>query len=423
MSGSAARSVGGLVDQISLGVLASSVPREAIDAAAARFDRVPKRSDAKLPPHVMVYFVMALALFAEEDYEEVLTRLAEPLARWDCWDERWRVPGSSGLTQARQRLGFEVVKAVFDQVAEPVADTLTRGAFLAGRRLVSIDGYVWDVPDSAANAAEFGYGAGAKQAAFPKVRVVTLTESGSRAPIGAAMGPSVGKGTGEQGLAAALFTRLQPGMLLLCDRGFYSFTGWCQASDSGADLLWRVGDIMDLPLIGHLDDGSYLSVVFDPKLAPATRAQLIATARAGRGVAHEPRARLVRVVEYEVPDRGDEDARELICLITTILDPADGTAGVLAAGYHERWEHETGNAEQKTLLRGPGRILRSHSPDMVRQELYGYLLTHYALRALICRAATEADIDPDRVKFTRTVRIVRRRIADPAAFPVGRLWV
>jgi hypothetical protein len=122
-------------------------------------------------------------------------------------------------------------------------------------------------------------------------------------------------------------------------------------------------------------------------------------------------------VEYEVPDRGEEDARELICLLTTILDPADGAASVLAAGYHERWEHETGNAEEKTVLRGPGRILRSHSPDMIRQELYGYLLTHYALRALICQAATEADIDPDRIRFTRTVRIVRRRIADPAAFP------
>lgn len=411
------RWLAGWADQISLGVLASSVPREAIDVAAARFDRQPKRSDARLPPHVMVYFVMALALLAEEDYEEVAARLAEPLARWGCWDDRWRVPGSSGLTQARRRLGFEVVKAVFDQVAGPVADTLTRGAFLVGRRLVSIDGCVWDVPDSAANAAEFGYGAGAKRAAFPKVRLVTLTESGSRAPIGAAMGPVVGKGSGEQALAAGLFARLHSGMLLLCDRGFYSFAGWCQASASGADLLWRVGDIMDLPLVGHLEDGSYLSVVFDPRLAPAARAQLVAAARAGDTLAHEPRARLVRAVEYEVPDRGEKDSRELICLLTTILDPADAPASVLAAGYRERWEHETCNAEQKTVLRGPGRILRSHSPDMVRQELYGYLLTHYALRALICRAATEADIDPDRVKFTRTVRIVRRRIADPAAFP------
>lgn len=320
------------------------------------------------------------------------------------WQGRWRggtagmsggkVPGSSALTQARQRLGSEVLEAVFDQAGVPVAEGLTRGAFLAGRRLVSIGGYVWDVPDSAANTADFGYGAGAKQAACPKVRVVTLTESGSRAPIGAALGPSTGKGTGEQSLAAGLFTRLQPGMLLLCDRGFYSFRGWCTAADSGADLLWRIAGILELPLVEDCGDGSYVSVVFDPRAAPpAERARILAAARSGDALADEPHARLVRVVEYEVPDRGEKENRELICLITTILDPHQAPAADLAAGYHERWEHETGNAEEKTALRGPGRILRSHSPDMVRQELYGYLLTHYALRALICKAATEADID------------------------------
>jgi hypothetical protein len=92
-------------------------------------------------------------------------------------------------------------------------------------------------------------------------------------------------------------------------------------------------------------------------------------------------------------------------------------APLLAEACHQRWEHETGNAQLKTYLRGPGRVLRSRSPDMVRQEIYGYLLTHYALSALICRAATEAAIDPDGVKFKRTVRVVRRRAADPAAFP------
>ena len=119
---------------------------------------------------------------------------------------------------------------------------------------------------------------------------------------------------------------------------------------------------------------------------------------------------------WELPGLNGQNTRELICLLTTILDPKDAPALVLAQGYHDRWEHETGNDQLKTHLRGPGRVLRSHSPDMVRQEIYGYLLTHYAISALICRAATEADMDPDRVKFLRTVRIVRRRVADPAAF-------
>jgi hypothetical protein len=104
-------------------------------------------------------------------------------------------------------------------------------------------------------------------------------------------------------------------------------------------------------------------------------------------------------------------------LITTITDPTQAPAAQLAAAYHQRWEHETGNDQLKTHLRGPGQVLRSRKPDTVRQEIYGYLLTHYALSALICRAATEAGVDPDRVKFLRTVRIVRRRVTDPAAFP------
>jgi hypothetical protein len=123
------------------------------------------------------------------------------------------------------------------------------------------------------------------------------------------------------------------------------------------------------------------------------------------------------VVEYEVPDRDGDGKGEVIALVTTITEMAAAAAPLLAGAYHQRWEHETENAQLKTSLRGPGRVLRSKSPGMVRQEIYGYLLTHYALSALICRAATEAGIDPDRVKFKRTVRIARRRAADPAAFP------
>lgn len=409
--------VGGrLVDEINIGVLTSSVPREVIDEAVVACGRQARRSDGKLPPHVMVYFAMALALFADEDYEEVLTRLAGPLSRWGCWDAGWQVPGSSGITQARQRLGAEVVRRVFEQVAVPVADGLTRGAHLAGKRLVSIDGMEWDVPDSAANAEEFGYRGGAKQGAFPKVRVVTLTESASRATLAAEIGPVAGKGTGERSAAVRLVARLDKDMLLTADRGFYSWPLWCQAADTGADLLWRIGEGLDLPLVTMLPDGSCTSVLFAPKTKPGVREQVIAAARDGDDLAGRPDARLVRVIEYQIPDRGAAADRELICLLTTILDPRRAPAVDLAEGYHHRWEHELGNNEIKTVMRGPGRVLRSHSPDMVRQEIYGYLLAHYAISALICRAATEADIDPDRIKFTRTVRIVRRRIADPAAF-------
>jgi len=362
-----------------------------------------------------VYFAMALALFADDDYEEVLTKLVDPLRRWGCWDESWEIPGSSGITQARQRLGSQPLEHLFGTVAQPVADMLTRGAWVARWRVMSIDGMEWDVPDTGENAAAFGY-AGGTGSGFPKVRVVTLVESGSHAPVGAQIGAVAGKQTGEQTMARRLYPLLDPDMLLLADRNFYSFTDWCQAGDTGAELLWRVGETPGLPVVATLADGSYLSVVFTGRVKPAERERVLAAVRAGGDVPDPGRARVVRVIEYLVPDRGEDGERELICLLCTITDPTQAPAEVLAQVYHDRWEHETGNKQLKTYLRGPGRVLRSQSPDMVRQEIYGYLLTHYALSALICRAATEADIDPDQVKFLRTVRLVRRRIDDPAAF-------
>jgi hypothetical protein len=407
---------GRLTDWISLGVLASSVSRDAVDAAVAAAGKGAKRSDGKLPPHVMVYFVMALALFAEEDYEEVATRLTETLASWGCWDDSWSVPTSGGITQARQRLGPEPLELLFDQVAVPVAGLLTRGAFLRHWRLMAIDGFELDVPDTPANAAAFGYPAGAREhPAFPKVRVVTVGECGSHAKVAAQMGPVGGKGSSEQALARRLYPRLEQDWLLIADRGFYNWLDWQAAAATGAALLWRVKADLRLPVLELLPDGSYISLVVKPTLHDKARNKLIAAARAGEypGPADAMR---VRVIEYEIPDRDGDGSGELIALITTITDPALAFAEELARAYCQRWEEETGNDQVKTCLRGPGAVLRSKSPAMVRQEIFGYLLTHYAISALICQAATEAGIDPDRVKFLRTVRIIRRRAADPA-FP------
>ena len=407
---------GRLTDWISLGVLASSVPRDAVDEAVAAAGKGARRSDGKLPPHVMVYFAMALALFADEDYEEVAARLTETLTSWGCWDQSWAAPTSGGLTQARKRLGPEPLELLFAKVAVPVAGELTRGAFLRDWRLMAIDGFELDVPDTPANAAAFGYPAGAREhPAFPKVRVVTIGECGSHAKVAAQMGPVGGKGSSEQALARRLYPRLEEGWLLVADRGFYNWPDWQAATTTGAALLWRVKADLRLPVLELLPDGSYLSVVARPTLHDKARNRLIATARAGEHL--DPAlAMRVRVIEYEIPDRDGDGSGELIALITTITDPALASAQELAEAYCQRWEEETGNDQLKTCLRGPGKVLRSKSPDMVRQEIYGYLLTHHAISALICRAATEADIDPDRVKFLRTVRIIRRRAADPA-FP------
>lgn len=411
---------GRLTDWVSLGVLASSVPRDAVDDAVAAAGRQARRSDGKLPPHVVVYLVMALALFADDDYEEVAARLTETLAAWGCWDDSWSVPTSGGIAQARQRLGYEPLKKLFAEVAVPVAEELTAGAFLGAWRLMAIDGFEWDAPDTPENAAAFGFaGAGADdtgRAAFPKVRVVSISECASHAVVDAAVGGVAGKGAGEQSLARKLYARLEEDWLLIADRNFFNWADWCTAADSGAALLWRVKADLALPVLELLPDGSYRSVLVNPKIGGKARKQLVEAARAGRDL-DEDKARHVRVVEYTVPDREGDGKGELIALVTTITEMMAAPAPLLAEAYHQRWEHESGNAQLKTYLRGPGRVLRSKSPDMVRQEIYGYLLTHYAISALICRAATEAGIDPDRVKFKRTVRIVRRRVGDPAAFP------
>ena len=404
-------------DLISLGVLASAVPRDAVDEAIAVTGKQARRSDGKLPPHVMVYFVMALALFAEEDYEEVATLLTEALGSWGCWDGEWTVPTSGGITQARQRLGSAPLRELFAAVAVPVAEELTRGAFLAGWRLMAIDGFEWDAPDTEGNAAAFGYaGSGPTRSAFPKVRVVTLSECGSHAVVDAEIGGIAGKGSGEQALARRLYRRLEPDWLVIGDRNFYNWADWCAAADTGAQLLWRVKADLRLPVLQLLPDGSYRSVLIDPTIRGKARTRLIEAARAGQDLT-PAQARHVRVVEYQVPDRDGDGKGELIALVTTLTDPLAAPAAALAEAYHQRWEHETGNNQLKTYLRGPGRVLRSKSPDMVRQEIYGYLLTHHAISALVCRAATEADIDPDRVKFKRTVRIIRRRVTDTAFSP------
>jgi Insertion element 4 transposase N-terminal/Transposase DDE domain len=410
---------GRLTDWISLGVLTSWVPRDAVDDAVEAAGKAARRRGGKLPPHVTAYFVMAMALFADEDYEEVAARLAGTLADWGGWEESWgRVPTSGGITQARQRLGAEPMAELFSQVARPVADLDTGGAFLGPWRLMSIDGMEWDVPDTAANRAAFGvHEAGGGVAAYPKVRVVTVSECASHAPVLAAMGPAGGgKGTGEKSLARGLYPRLEEGWLLVADRNFFDWDAWRAAADSGAALLWRVKSDIRLPVLELLPDGSYRSVLIRPGTTPKQRQALIEAARAGQDLDPD-RARPVRVVEYEVTDREGDGKDEWIALVTTITDRRRAPAAVLAAAYHQRWEHEGGNAQVKTYLRGPGKILRSGSPDMVRQELWGYLLTHYAISALTCTAATSAGIDPDRVKFKRAVRVIRRRVADPAFSP------
>lgn len=399
--------------QVSVGVLAVTVPWFKVADAVAACGVKERRSDGTLPAHVVAYLTMGLCLFPDDPYEEVATKVTGSLAEWGCWNASWRVPTASAITQARRRLGREVVRDLFYRVAEPVAEGGTRGARLRSWRLTAIDGFELEVPDTPANAAEFGYAGSDRsgnRSAFPKARVVAVAECGTHAFLDAQV---AGIGVGERTLAGPLLERLGRDWLLTADRGFYSFEAWGRARASGAELLWRAPTGLRLDLVAWLPDGTYLSVLIKPGLREAAREALIEDARAGRRLDPE-RAHLVRVVEYDVPDR---DGGELICLITSITDPGAARADELASAYHERWEEETGNDQLKTHLRGPGRVLRSRLPDLVHQEIWAYLLTHHALAALISRAASAAEIDPDRVSFARALNIVRRSSTGTAAFP------
>jgi hypothetical protein len=429
-------------DQVSLGVLISQVPRDAVDDAVTVCGVREKRSDGKLPAHVTAFVTLGLALFPEEDYTEVATKVTGSLDRFGCWNAGWSVPTSSGITQARKRLGRAVFRELFDSTCGPVAGRTgptaartalgtARGSFLRGWRLLAIDGFEVDVPDSDENAAEFGYaGSGTNRSAFPKARVVTLAECGTHAFVAAEIGAY---GTGEKTLAQRLYPQVRPDELLTADRGFYSWTAWDSAQSSGAALVWRAPTQLDLPVVRVLPDGTYLSMLIKPTIRGRRRERLLAAARTGQNLddinavpdAFDDRglpvAHLARVIEYDVADRDGSGSGELIVLLSTITDPGDARADELAAAYHERWEQETGHDQLKTHLRGPGKILRSRLPDLVYQEIWAYLIVHHAICALTAKASAAADLDPDKISFTQALRLIRRTATGTADIPPSGL--
>jgi Insertion element 4 transposase N-terminal/Transposase DDE domain len=399
-------------DSISLGVLADILPRDLIEEVLEETGRREQRS-RRLPAHVVVRFCLAMCLFYDEDYEEVMRKLAGSLKDMGSWRDEWTVPSTSAITQARKRLDVDPLRVLFERTAVPVAGRGTKGAWLGSRRLMAVDGFMLDIADTPDNVKEFGrLDEGPKASAFPQARVVTLAECGSHADVAASFGPCK---TDERALLTDMLGALESDMLVIADRNLCSFELWTQALSTGADLLWRVSATVTLPVIQSLPDGSYRSIVINPKITGARRKALIDQVRHGHTVPAST-AIPVRVVEYEIPDREGNSTGELICLITSILDPSDVTATELATAYHERWESETGFREKKTYLHRSGRVLRSKSPEMVRQEIWALLLTHYAIRKLMCHAADEAGLDPDRLSFMRSLRVIRRQVTNQAAF-------
>lgn len=401
-----------LTDRISLGVLAEVFPRDVIEDVLTETGRREQRSRL-LPAHVMVRFCQAMCLFFDDDYEEVMRKLVGALKSMSSWRDDWRVPSTAAITQARQRLGAGPLRMLFEKTAVPVARRGTKGAWLGSRRLMAVDGFMVDVPDTEDNAREFGrMDNGRKASAFPQAQVVVLGECGSHAITGAAVGPC---NAHERVLAGQLASRLEQDMLVIADRNFYSFDLWQEFRHTGADLLWRVNANLGLPVVRWLPDGSYLSVICHSKLGRRRRGELLHAADEDAEI-DPAEAHVVRVVEYDIPGREGGGAGEIICVITSVLDPVAATAEELAAAYHERWECENLIDEVKTHQRGPTRVLRSKSAEMVRQEIYALLLTHYGIRRLMCNAADEIGEDPDRLSFMRSLRVIRRHVTGQADF-------
>lgn len=388
-----------LSDLVSVGVLTRVFPPELVDEVIAEVGRTELRHRS-LPARVMAYFSIGMALYSEGSYEDVLAQLTDGLSWASGWQENYSPPSKSAIFQARARLGSEPLAALFERVARPIGGEQTPGVWLAGRRLVAIDGMCLDVADTTANNKHFGRPGVNKgeQAAFPQARVVALAECGTHAVFAAQIGTYA---QSEVTLAESVLDRLEPGMLLTADRGFFSYALWRKAIGTGADLLWRIRTDKSGPKPTHVEDlpdGSWLAHLRRATPAAARR--------------EEPM--LVRVIDYTIDDGRENPATYR--LFTTLLDPAEVTAIELAAAYAQRWEVELTFDELKTHQRGPRTVLRSKSPDLVLQEIWGHLCCHYAIRCLMAEAATHSGHDPDRVSFVAALRITRQTLAHPGSF-------
>jgi hypothetical protein len=332
---------GRLSDYLSLGVVARIYRRVLVDQVLLEARRTEKRARL-LPARLVVYCVIALALFFGEAYEEVMRKMVGGLRFVAAWERAWKVPTASALCQARQRLGEEPLRQLFERAAAPLAMSSTIGAWLSHRwRLMAIDGVTLDVPDTAENEKEFGRPSSrtGQGGAFPEVRMVGLGECGTHAIVAADSYLSAITGNG------------------------------ISAPTSMGEVRWRVAN---------------------------------------------RQAALVRVIEYQITDR---PAAQPYRLITTITDWRQALSGDLAAAYHQRWEFEIALDEIETHQIAHTRVLRSKSPEMVRQEIWGILLAHYAIRALMVEAAHDADLDPDRLSFMDSLRVIRREADGSADFP------
>ncbi|MCX4166328.1 MULTISPECIES: IS4 family transposase [Paraburkholderia] len=388
-----------LSDHLGASLFARVYPMEAVVQLLERHGCNSQRV-RRFPASTVVYFSMALSLYPEAAYEDVFAAMTQGLA-WLEGSATSTTVSKASITEARTKIGAAVLRDLQAQCCPALAVMEQHpGSFYAGLRLVAMDGSSFDVPDEQVNADAFGYPEGGRgPAGYPKAQCAVLVECGTHAILAGSIGAYR---DAEWTLCQSLLPTLDSTMLCMADRGFNGFEHWQQASQTGAQLLWRVAKSRNLPVRKVLEDGSFLSTIYR---------------REGKG-ARALEAIEVRVIEYALPNMPESEPRYR--LMTTLLDPLMAPAKELAALYHARWHVESVFDELKTHLRQSRRVLRSKTPDLVCQEFYGWMLAHYAVRWLMHSAARQGKKDPLDLSFTEHVHLFRRAQPQSGAFPPSK---
>jgi hypothetical protein len=374
-----------------LKAIAVAIPSETISTAIER-SQSQRQRQRTLPTHLVVALIIAMSLWSTYSIEDVLQNLVQGLSgQWVRLSQRWKKPSKSSISEARQRIGPQVMSRLFHLVARPLGSEQSPGVFLNGLRLMAVDGTGLDLPDTDANARVFGYPGtrAGTEASFPKARLVILVEAGTHLITDALLSPYR---MGERGRALKLLRSVGPGMLLMWDRGLHSFKMVKATQDRGSHYLGRVPKNVKFEVVQTFEDGSFLSWI-----APDRKSK-------NKGAQRIP----VRVIEYTIEEKGVEQTYRLI---TDLIDIETFPALLLAQEYHQRWEVESTLDEFKTHLNERKTPIRSKYPRGVVQEIYGWLLGHWAVRALMFQSAQQEGLSPLRLGFTGTLRVVRRAVA------------
>jgi hypothetical protein len=378
--------------QLTLEAIGQPVPMNEIKAVL-REEGAQEMRERKLNMAVVVLLVIAMNIYTHLSIGHVMRKMAQGL-RFIWPDPTYRLPKDNAITYRRYQLGARPLVALFHRVCRPMATERTRGAFLFGLRLMAIDGTVEDVPDTPENAAVFGRHHGDRgDSAFPQVRGVYLVECGTHAIVDAGFWPCR---ISERVGGFRMLRSVEPGMLVMWDRGLHDYDMIAAVRRRGAHVLSRLPSNIKPKRVRRLPDGSYLAYLYPSDYKRRKRGQRL----------------LVRIIEYTLTDPALPGYGEDHRLITTLLDHKAYPALDLACAYHERWESELVIDEMDTHQRLVGGTLRSLKPVGVIQELYGLLIAHYAIRSLMHEAALQAGVDPDRLSFVHALRVIHDAIPE-----------